>query len=489
MAAIDSQRKISIKNTVLLILSVILLCITVLFTVFFLKNAKMHIIFGVLTGFLFLLTCVEAYIIGSKFLYYDFYTQSMNSNAVMRKAGFLLYKKKLYLYNGVYINIKEFKYFNQRFGPRSADGILIKYSKTVESFVKNHKGYFCHLGGDNFYVIIRKDEYACLLDFLKSLPIDFEYEGEKYQLYVKARAGITSLSNEINIRNIIFYSSIALTAGRGSYVDFSTFNTNMLEIYTKERQMVTDSQRALKEDEFIPYYQPKVNAKNCMLCGCEALVRWQKNGEMISPAEFIPILEKANAIYDIDFRVFELVCKDIRDWLNRGIEPVRISTNFSKLHLNNPDFVQKIIEIKNRYNIDGKYLEVELTESAGITNFAVIQQFAEQIRSAGMYVAIDDFGTGYSSLSMIQTIKADVVKMDRSFLEHCFTSDAQGKQFIIDVIAIINHQNEEVLFEGVENKAQLDFLVQNGCNIIQGFYFDKPLSHDEFEKRLINPKY
>lgn len=439
--------------------------------------------------FFILLALFEAFSIVNRMIFIDPFTQTPNGAWVMRKAHPIWKAKKLHKYCSFYTNIKEFKYFNQRFCPNTGDRILLIYTKQLTKFVKQHKGFCGRLGGDNYFIIIPKTECDSLIDYLKNVPVTIEVENETYNLHIKSRMGINYLTDDSDFRNLIFYSNIAQTAGKENFNDVTVFEPGMLDAYTKEKNIVADVQRALKADEFIPYYQPKVDSKTNRLSGAEALVRWNKSGEIIPPAVFIHAMEKAGVIDEVDFRVFEKVCKDLRNWIDSGIEPYRVSTNFSKLNLKNPDFIKKIIEIKDRYNIDGKYLEVELTESAGVTNFDVIQQFAQEIKEAGMSVAIDDFGTGYSSLSMLQTVHADVVKMDKSFLDNCFQDDGDGKQFIVDVITIVRHQNSEVLFEGVETKEQLDFLREYDCDKIQGFFFDEPLPHDAFQKRLMNPQY
>lgn len=489
MAGKSSNKKIYIINASLM--AFIIICTTA----FVYAATKCHgpywqrVTLEIISRIFFVFSIFEAFQISNRMIYVDSFTQCKNGLWVMKKSVPLYRKKKLGSYTSLYANIKEFKYYNQRFGTPVADSILRLFTKQLSLFVEENGGYCGRLGGDNFFILIPQEQTQKIIDYIKNVIVNIEYEGEIYNLHVKGHAGICYLNKNTELKDLIFFANIAYGYGKERFQDFTVFEPNMLEEYTKEKSMIADMQRALKAHEFIPYYQPKVNVKTNKLSGAEALVRWNKKDQLIPPLEFISAMEKAGVIDEIDFCVFEQVCKDIRSWMDQGIEPVRVSTNFSKLNLKNPDFIKRIIETKEKYNIDGKYLEVELTESAGVTNFDVIQQFASEIKLAGMSVAIDDFGTGYSSLSMLQTVHADVVKMDKSFLDNCFQDDGDGKQFIVDVITIVRHQNSEVLFEGVETQEQLDFLREYDCDTIQGFYFDEPLPHDIFTRRLLKPQY
>ena len=143
----------------------------------------------------------------------------------------------------------------------------------------------------------------------------------------------------------------------------------------------------------------------------------------------------------------------------------------------------------NRYSLDGHYIEVEPTESSCMEDFRLLKKFSEEIKAAGINLAIDDFGTGYSSLSMLDEFDADVVKLDKSFLDNASSGDGRSEVFLRNVINMISDLGEASLCEGVETKEQLEFLRDAGCRIIQGYYFDKPLPHDEFEKRIREPQY
>lgn len=451
------------------------------------KDSNVGSVFFAFSLAILFIIVIHLYLLSVQLIFRDQQTGLGNIIHVFFYIRKVMSKKKLNQYAGLFINIKEMRYINQCYGIENGDSIVILYAKILDDFFKDHLGAIGRLGGDNYYAFVHKEDLDEFLRYLNYIIIPVIIDGEEKGIPIKCRAGINVIEDNKAIKTVIFFASIALNYAKENMQDRVFFEPFMLENFTHSKRIVSDTRVGLKNNEFIPYYQPKVDAKTGRLVGCEALVRWSKNGNLIPPEEFIPILEKNRLITEIDFFVFERVCKDINTWISKGIQPVTISTNFSKLHLKDPYFIKHIIEIKDKYGIDGNYLEVELTETADIAEYDLIIQFAKQIREAGMHISIDDFGTGYSSLSLLQKIPVDVVKMDKSFLDNCFNEES--KQFLIDVISIVKHQKEAVLFEGVETREQFDFLQANGCDIIQGFYFDKPLYYTDFEKRLLDPNY
>ena len=218
-------------------------------------------------------------------------------------------------------------------------------------------------------------------------------------------------------------------------------------------------------------------------------MRWVKEGTIISPARFIPVLEREGKIIDLDFYVFEQVCKDIRRWMDEGIKPVRISSNFSKLHLKNEHLSEDVLAIVRRYDIDTAYIEIELTESSGYSDFDALQKFVRDMNEVGIYTSIDDFGTGYSSLSMLKDIDVNVVKIDKSFVDNMEDEKQHGTNLVGNVIRMIKDLDRIVICEGVETEKQVMFLKGTECNIVQGYLFDKPLPCYNFEERLKTPVY
>ena len=200
----------------------------------------------------------------------------------------------------------------------------------------------------------------------------------------------------------------------------------------------------------------------------------------------MPILEKEASICLLDFYVFRKVCEDIRSWIDAGMEPVRVSSNFSRHHLGNPHLIDDILDIMKSYRIDSKYIEIELTEASDFEDKVAMQKFVNGLREHNISVSIDDFGTGYSTFASIKDLNVNVIKLDKSLLDHIGDETHHDEVVIKNMVNMINELNLEVVAEGVENSKQLDFLQNAKCSIIQGFLFDKPLSKEDFEKRLSN---
>ena len=223
------------------------------------------------------------------------------------------------------------------------------------------------------------------------------------------------------------------------------------------------------------------------LCGCEALVRWKRNGQIVPPNDFLPVLEKEASICKLDFYVFHRVCEDIHSWIQAGYEPVRVSSNFSRLHLRNPHLTEDILNTMKEFDIDSKYIEIELTEASDFEDKVAMQQFVDGLRQHGITVSIDDFGTGYSTFNAIKDLNVNVIKLDKSLLDHIGGENTHHDEVVIrNMVNMINELNLEVVAEGVENTKQLNFLQHAKCSTIQGFLFDKPLTKEDFEKRLSN---
>lgn len=418
----------------------------------------------------------------------DSLTEIGNADWIMGKGGKLHFQKKLSQYTAIFLNMKGCKFINEKYGNTKGDQMIHDYAQVLQSWLVK-KGYVGRLGGDNFYIYIKNEYLDAFIEYLKNIVITIQDEDEIIAYKVKVRCGIVRVTNDLTYREVINHASTALAIAKENGPDFVEYEASMQKIFLEEMQVVADFKQALQNHEFVPYYQPKIHAETQKLCGAEALVRWFKDGEMVLPGKFIPVLEKNNRITKLDFYIFEQMCKDLRRWIDLGIEPVRISSNFSIKNLQNENFAEDIIKIVNKYKLDGRYIEVELTESSCMEDYELLKQFSNKVKNVGIKLAIDDFGTGYSSLSLLHEFDADIVKLDKSFLDSAIAGNSRSKVFIRDVIGMVGDLEKSTLCEGVETKEQLDFLKEAGCKLIQGYYFDKPLPRDEFEKRLKEPQY
>ena len=232
--------------------------------------------------------------------------------------------------------------------------------------------------------------------------------------------------------------------------------------------------QALQNNEFVVYFQPKVSITDMKIAGAEALVRWVYDGQVLPPVKFIPFCERTGLVIDIDFYVLEETCKKMREWLDAGMQLVRISVNFSKYHFNEAGVAERIYNVINRYGIPPEYIEVEFTETAYLDKEELLESTVDKLRSYGIKSSIDDFGSGYSSLNLLQNMDFEVVKLDKSLLGKGVEND-KAKKVISSIIHMAKELDMEVLAEGVETVEELKLLKSLRCDIVQGFFFDKPL--------------
>ena len=237
----------------------------------------------------------------------------------------------------------------------------------------------------------------------------------------------------------------------------------------EEQEIESSMELALKNEEFIVVYQPKTLTSTEKLIGAEALVRWNKNGNLISPNKFIPLFEKNKFIMKLDLYIFEKVCKDIATWKEKYDYAPIISINVSKEHFVNENFIDTYVDICNKYHIDRKLIDLEITESATIDEKIDILKILNTIKEKGFTISIDDFGTGYSSLSMLQNMPIDIIKIDKVFVDK---ADLNSPNNIINYIMLLaNRINVKTIVEGVETKEQAEFVKSLKCDMIQGYYY------------------
>lgn len=414
----------------------------------------------------------------------DLLTGASNTRGFMQFGDMLHEKGQLSNYTCMFINIKNFNYINQTVGPRQGDAILRKYAQMIQS-VMDEEEILSRLGGDNFTALVKTEHIQHILHFMSDIKITVPYLESTKTFDICARIGMCEITETQTMGDIMNATStainIAKTAGQGDYV---WFQPQMLANALHDKEISILFPKALDGREFVVYYQPKVTLADNHLCGCEALVRWIRNGKLVPPMEFIPVLEKEGTICRLDFYVLETVCMDIRKWISSGIEPVRVSVNFSKAHLHNEHLAEDIIAVLRKYEIDSKYIEVELTEMSGYENYETLSAFVQEMRKNGVSTSIDDFGTGYSSLNLLKDLNVDIIKLDKSFLNNMENRHQNDVIVIKNIVNMVNELQMEVIAEGVETQKQAEFLRNINCRMAQGFLFDRPLPHDDFEKRL-----
>ncbi len=245
---------------------------------------------------------------------------------------------------------------------------------------------------------------------------------------------------------------------------------------------------AVRNHEFKPFYQPKVDMRSGELIGFEALCRWIHGDEFIMPDQFIPILDREGLIHDLDMLILRQACEAIRTWKDEGLNPPRVSTNFSRKNLFIPNIEQKILDTIAECGITPRDVEIEITETVHETEFQRLIEFVHLLKKAGLHISVDDFGTGYSSLSMIRNIDADVIKIDKSFVEEA-PKDMKSRVLIDSISYIASQFKMDIVAEGVETAEQGKRLMQYGCFTAQGFYYSRPVSFEAATEIIRHPTF
>ena len=387
-------------------------------------------------------------------------------------------------------NLRHFSLINDKLGRQGGDVVLMNHYKQVEKLV-GERGMVVRLGGDSFVALCEGDNMPALLDYLTLGKVEYE-EGKTVN--ISCCAGIFNIPEGYAVRNpndimgkIIYAYRIAQTGGH----DHIVYHTEEL-VQGKEQAMRIQQQfpEALRNKEFKVFFQPKVNSLTGEICGAEALCRWFKDGKIIPPLDFIPVLEQTSEICKLDFYVLDMVCGYIRKWLDEGRRVVRTSVNFSRKHMINEHLLDNILEIVDRHNVPHEYIEIELTETTTDVEFRDLQRIVSGLQEKHICTSVDDFGMGYSSLNLIRVIPWNVLKVDRSFLPtDDERTDSVRNIMFKNVVAMAREMGLETIAEGVETLAQLEILRDNKCELAQGYLFDKPLPVEEFEKRLDMQRY
>ena len=261
--------------------------------------------------------------------------------------------------------------------------------------------------------------------------------------------------------------------------------TGDLSMNTEYRNLLHSRlQRGIENKEFIIYLQPKFDTKTEKLAGAETLVRWNKNGQIVMPNVFIPLFEKYSLITILDNYVLEEVFKLMNQWNKQNYKLVPISVNESRQNLYDKNHLDTLIKYINQYNVSPNMIELEMTETTVVDNIELAKEAERNVHKLGFVVSMDDFGTGYSSFSMLKNINIDILKMDKSFFDDILES-RRGKIIIESIIDMSHKLNIKVVAEGIETKEQLEYLKSIGCDMIQGYIYEKPISVASFEEKYL----
>lgn len=381
------------------------------------------------------------------------------------------------------LNISNFKFVNQTVPFVVGTSVLIKYAHKLLSFMKADE-FATRAGGDNFNIVVKKENLEEFLENVKSIPIDIKDGNMRVHFDLTCYIGICTVETRMSIQVAVENATSAMTLAKNTPHSPVVFYTD--EIGEKQHhanRVRAGFQKGIENHEFIAYYQPKVNLITQEIIGMEALVRWEKEGAILNPGQFVGILENSRSIMELDMYMLKQVCRDIKRWESMGIKIPRISVNLSRRNLQNENIVDEIAAILDEYHVDYKYVEIEVTETVDNDEFKNLADFIKKMKQRGIKVSIDDFGTGYSSLNLLRSLDADVLKIDRSFIN--LPSFSETDELLVrSIVNLAKAYNMEVITEGVETNGQIKFLLEVGCRNVQGYFFDKPLTKEIVTERL-----
>lgn len=395
-----------------------------------------------------------------------------------------IYENRLAL---LFLNIDRFKNINDSLGYKIGDGLLKLIAERFKNYLYYRSAIIIRMSGDKFIVVTEYEEKEEVDNLVKGLfdVLKDPFKVDEHELFITTSIGISIYSSYCdNLDNLMKYAETAMhrtkDEGKNGYQYFREFmNLENIRDLTIETQL----RKAVDRDEFFLVYQPKVNTVDGVISGVEALIRW-KSPELglVSPVEFIGIAEETGLIVSIGAWVLEESCKQAKIWNDNGFDIV-VSVNISAVQLQRYNFIKTVKSIIETTGIKPECLDLEITENGIMKNVEKSEQIMKELSSMGIKISIDDFGTGFSSLSYIKRFQSNTLKIDRSFVKD-IPDDENDMSITLAVINMARSLNMTTVAEGVENIKQLDFLRENKCDVIQGYYFSKPVLADNMEKLL-----
>lgn len=377
------------------------------------------------------------------------------------------------------LDINKFKALNNIYGYKFCNKILKTLGEKLENLLPDNN-ITCRMSNDIFVTIFNYERgIERLLNQIFNDISNFTIDNKKVQ--VNLSIGVYKIMPEENdINKVLDKAYMARAKIKGVYdKNYYIFDEVLENKLIEEQKIESSMESALKKKEFKVVYQPKMHVKNEKLYGAEALVRWYKDGNIIPPGKFIPLFEKNKFIIKLDLYMFEQVCKDMSMWKEKYNFVPTISINVSKEHFANENFIDEYAKIVDKYKIERNKIDIEITESATTEEKVDTLKILNNIKAKGFLISIDDFGTGYSSLSMLQNMPIDIIKIDKVFVDK---ADLNSDNNIINYIMFIaKHLGVKTIVEGVETKEQVEFIKKIKSDIIQGYYYSKPISKEEFE--------
>lgn len=429
--------------------------------------------------------------------YYDTLTGLPNRNELLRQLDNEIgrIQRKNSQSALLFIDLDNFKYVNDSLGHPTGDLVLKEMAQRLRSLIRT-EDTLARLGGDEFVVILTdlsEDSLQAITqarDISRKLNnhISMDIQSGNMTFNLTASIGISMFSRETdNSHELLRFADTAMyQAKKSGKNQFEVFHKDMGNDVSRLLEMEHKLRKACSNNEFILYYQPKIESATDQLHGAEALIRWNDPDHgMTAPGSFLHILESSGFIVEVGNWVLEEGFKQLASWISQGLWNTqhRLSINISARQFQNEEFPGVVIKLLEKTSVPAQCVDIEITEHSVINDVKKAVAKMEQLNSRGVTFSLDDFGTGYSSLGYLKTLPVATLKIDKSFISD-ITENKSDKALVNSIIAISKNLGLSVVAEGIETHEQMLLLKQYDCDFLQGYYFNKPLPADEFTKLL-----
>ena len=387
----------------------------------------------------------------------------------------------------VLMDVKDFHLINEFWGYQMGNEVLQFVWKRLELFPK--MVFTSRFHSDVFVAVVDvsgEDFDSCLEMVAKNNQILADDVLEKFPIeYFSMNTGVFyDLNREENTEKIISHTNTARRKAREQMDGICAYTEELAQAELQRADVLHSFQSALEKEEFILYFQPKISGKSAEITSAEVLVRWKRaDGEIWGPNKFISVLEECGKVEALDFYVYEKAFQWMITQRQQPAKNVTLSLNISPFHFRDIEgFTQKLLDLIQKYQIDTRYLIFEITESAYIRNRDAVNKMISILHKYYIRISMDDFGSGYSSLNTLKDIAFDEVKIDKSFLDGSLTE--KGCIVLQEIFHLLKRTGKSIVCEGVETKEAADFLIQEGCDELQGYYYYRPICMQEFEEAV-----
>jgi diguanylate cyclase (GGDEF)-like protein len=418
--------------------------------------------------------------------YHDSLTGLPNKLSLFENSKFIFIPEKG-IVSLLFLDIDNFKFVNDTMGHAFGDQLIISVSERLTSLLEPTYTLY-RLGGDEFVIVL--EDIHSVKEAEKFVALILTKFSEEFKildsiLHISLSLGIVMYpEHSDDLEHLLKYADIAMyRAKEGGRKNYVIYNPLMNEAFTERVNIEKQLHNALDNNEFEVYYQPQLDLKTHKITGFEALLRW-KNSELgnVSPLKFIKVAEDTHFIIPLGTWVLNKACEFLKSLNKKGFEDLTVSVNISILQLLQTDFCDIVEETLNKFQIDSKYLELEITESILMESFESIGTKLEKLSEKNVRIALDDFGKGYSSLNYLKQLPINTLKVDKTFVDNI--TDKSGDTLTGHIVTIGKSMGMCVVAEGVERQEQMEYLIQHECDKIQGYLYSRPVPEIELIKLL-----